>query len=312
MRIGIDIMGGDYAPEAVLDGVNLAYDMVKDNDVELVLIGDREIALERMKAKQMDTSRLTFIHAPDVIGMGEHPTKTFTQKPQSSIAVAFRLLAEHKIDGFASAGNTGAMFVAAMHTIKSIPGIIRPCLAAFIPKESGQTLILDVGLNPDCKPDVLYQYAILGSYYSQYVYNIPSPKVGLLNLGVEEEKGNILSRATYQIMKDTTDFNFVGNVEGNDFFKEDIDIVVCDGFVGNVLLKQAEAFYTQIKKRNIDDAFFNRFNFENYGGTPILGVNAPVIIGHGISNEVAIKNMILHTIDVTNSKLTEKIKEVFQ
>ncbi|NBC82759.1 MAG: phosphate acyltransferase PlsX [Bacteroidetes bacterium] len=311
MRIGIDIMGGDYAPTAVLDGINLVYDMI-GNSAELVLVGDRDIAHTYFKKKQINTNRFELVHAPEVIGMGEHPTKTFSQKPNSSIAVGYRLLAEKKIDGFASAGNTGAMFVAAMHTIKSIPGIIRPCLGAFIPKTNGHTLILDVGLNPDCKPDVLYQYAILGSYYTQYVYNVPNPRIGLLNLGAEEEKGNILTRATYQIMKGTTDFNFIGNVEGNDFFKDEVDVVVCDGFVGNVLLKQAEAFYTQIKKRKIQDEFFDLFNFENYGGTPILGVNAPAIIGHGISNQIAIKNMILHTIDVTNSKLTEKIKEVFQ
>jgi len=311
MRIGIDMMGGDYAPEAVADGIKLVYNQLQD-DVKLVLTGDQVTVSETLTQKGLDPEQFDIKHAPQVVGMGENPTRTFSQKPESSIATGFKLLASGEIDGFASAGNTGAMFVAAMHTIKSIPGIIRPCLSTFIPKENGHTLLLDVGLNPDCKPDVLYQYALLGAYYVQYVYNLNNPRVGLLNVGAEEEKGNILSRATYQIMKGTTDFNFIGNVEGNDIFKDEVDVIVCDGFVGNVMLKQAEAFYTQIRQRRIDDDFFNRFNFENYGGTPILGVNAPVVIGHGISNGTAIKNMILHTIDVASSKLIDKIKEVFQ
>jgi glycerol-3-phosphate acyltransferase PlsX len=171
---------------------------------------------------------------------------------------------------------------------------------------------LDVGINVDCKPDVLYQYAILGSLYAQNVYNIDNPRVGLLNIGSEEEKGNLLSKTTFQAMKGTTEFNFIGNVEGNDFFTENVDVIVCDGFVGNVLLKQAEAFYRLIRKRHIVDDFFEKFNFENYGGTPVLGVNAPVIIGHGISNEKAIKNMIIHAREVVHANLPDKIKHAFK
>lgn len=311
ISIGIDIMGGDFAPQATIEGAILAQQLLDEN-TKLVLIGDTQIATKLLAEKGISTDVFELVHAPDVIGMGEHPTKTFTKKPASSIAVGYGMLQQGKIDGFASAGNTGAMFVGAMHTIKSVPGIIRPCLTAFIPKENGHTLILDVGLNPDSKPDVLYQYAILGSLYTKHVYKIENPRVGLLNIGSEPEKGNLLTKATYQVMNDSSEFNFVGNAEGNQLFNEEFDIVVCDGFVGNVMLKQAEAFYSIIRKRNLNDEFFDRFNFENYGGTPILGVNAPAIIGHGISNDIAIKNMIFHTRDVVKSKLTDKIKEAFQ
>ena len=218
-----------------------------------------------------------------------------------------------KLDGFASAGNTGAMLVGAMHVVKSVPGIIRPCITASVPRMSDTpTLLIDVGINPDTKPDVLYQYAVLGSLYAKYVYNINEPRVGLLNIGEEEEKGNLQTKAAYSAMKGTKDFNFTGNIEANEIFGDKVDVIVCYGFVGNVMLKEAEAFYTLLKKRNIKDEFFEKFNFVNYGGTPIMGINAPVLIGHGISNDTAIKNMILHTADVINAKLVDKIKEAFK
>jgi glycerol-3-phosphate acyltransferase PlsX len=311
MHIGIDIMGGDFAPDATIKGAILAHDILKNN-ATVVLIGKEELIHGKLHEFGADSSQFEIVDAPEAVSMGEHPTKTFSKKPNSSIAIGFKLLASGKIQGFASAGNTGAMFVGAMHTIKSVPGIIRPCLTASLPKETGQNILLDVGLNPDSKPDVLYQYAILGSLYAEFVHGVSNPRVGLLNIGEEEEKGNLLTKATYMAMKDTDEFNFVGNIEGNKLFSDDADVIVCDGFVGNVILKQAEAFYTLTRKKQVDNEYFDRFNFENYGGTPILGVNAPVIIGHGISNETAIKNMVLHTVDVVKSDLTNKIKEAFQ
>jgi len=245
--------------------------------------------------------------------MGEHPARAFAQKPDASVVKAFRLLAHHEIDGFASAGNTGAMMVGAMQVIKSIPGIIRPCISAIVPRPGKfPLLLLDVGLNPDCDQEELNQYAILGDIYARQVLGIPSPRVGLLNIGEEEGKGNLVTKAAHQLMKDSTLFRFVGNVEGNDLFGEKADIMVCDGFVGNVMLKQAEAFYTMIRRRKIVDDFFEKFNFENYGGTPVLGINAPVLIAHGISNDVAIKNLIIHTAEVIKGNLCEKIKEAFK
>jgi glycerol-3-phosphate acyltransferase PlsX len=199
-----------------------------------------------------------------------------------------------------------------MFTVKAIPGVIRPCITSVMPKPNGGVgLILDVGTNADCKPDVLYQFAVLGSLYAEHVYNIKNPKVGLLNIGEEPEKGNLVTQAAHLLMKDSKDFNFIGNVEGRDLFNESVDVIVCDGFTGNVVLKEAEAFYTMIRKRKIKDEFFDRFNYENYGGTPILGVNSTVMIGHGISNDIAVKNMLLLTKDVVEANLPEKIKHVF-
>ena len=312
MRIGVDILGGDFAPEATVHGSILAYNDLKDK-AKLVLFGDREKIDSLCREAGFDASVFEIVHTTDNIGMDEYPAKAFKEKPKASIVLGFGYLQAGKIDGFGSAGNTGAMLVGAMHMVKSIPGIIRPCITAPIPKDSDKpTLLLDAGINPDSKPDVLYQYAILGSIYAEKVYNIENPRVGLFNIGAEEEKGNLLTKATYQAMKGTKDFNFVGNVEGTDLFSNDVDVIVCDGFVGNTLLKGAEAFYKLIRKRKVKDEFFDRFDFTSYGGTPVLGINAPAIIAHGISNDKAIKNMILHTASVVESKLTEKIKQAFE
>lgn len=312
MKIGIDILGGDFAPEATVRGSILAYRELADR-ATIVLIGDETKIKDICLQEGFDPSKFEIAHTDTNIGMDEYPAKAFAQKPEASIPLGFKLLKTGRIDGFASAGNTGAMLVGAIQVVKAVPGVLRPCITAGIPKNSDKpTILLDVGINPDCKPDVLYQYAILGSLYAELVYNIEKPRVALFNIGQEEEKGNLLTKATYQAMKGTSDFNFIGNAEGTDIFNEDIDVLVCDGFVGNTILKEAEAFYTLIRKRNIRDEFFEKFNYENYGGTPILGINAPAIIGHGISGPGAIKNMIVHTADVVEAGLTEKIKQAFE
>ncbi len=312
IRIGLDAMGGDYAPDVVIEGAILARQLLPD-EVKLVLIGQQSKIEELLKKKSIDISWFEVVHASEIIEMGDHPAKAFSQKLNSSINVGFELLKAAKIDGFASAGSTGAMMVGAMYTVKSIPGIIRPAITSPIPKLNGKyTLILDVGLNSDCKPDVLYQYGILGSLYAEFVYGYEKPKVGLLNIGSEEEKGNLLTKAAFQAMIGTKDFNFIGNVEGNDIFNENVDVIVCDGFVGNVVLKQTEAFYYLVKQRKVEDEYFAKFNFEHYGGTPVLGINSNVIIGHGVSNDIAIKNMILHAKGVIEANLPAKIKEFFK
>ncbi len=311
MKVGIDILGGDYAPEATVQGAILAHEEL-DGKATIVLIGDKEKINEECSKLSFDPDLFEIVHTADCISMEEYPAKAFSQKPNASIPLGFSLLKNNEIDGFASAGNTGAMLVGAMHIVKSVPGIIRPCISAHIPKNSEfPTILLDVGLNPDCKPDILYQYAILGSLYAEKVYNIKKPKVALFNLGQEEEKGNLLTKTTYQAMKGTKDFNFIGNIEGTDLFSEEVDVIVCDGFIGNTIIKEAEAFYSLIKKRNISDSFFEKFNYENHGGTPILGINAPALIGHGISGKHAIKNLILNMVSIIDSKLIEKIKEAF-
>ncbi|MCK5170072.1 MAG: phosphate acyltransferase PlsX [Bacteroidales bacterium] len=313
MRIGIDIMGGDFAPEATVLGAILAHKEMSSED-RIVLIGDQEKILEILNRENINPDNFDIVHASQVIEMHDHPAKAFSKKPDSGIAIGYRLLLKGEIEGFASAGSTGAMLVGAMYTVKSIPGVIRPVITGPIPKPDGSySIILDVGINPDTKPDVLYQYAILGSIYAESVYNMKNPKVGLMNIGSEEEKGNLVTKSAHELMKDSSDFNFVGNIEANEIFSEDrADVIVCDGFVGNVILKEAEAFYTLFKKRKIQDEFLEKFNFENYGGTPILGVNKNIVIGHGISNDVAIKNMILHTKEVIEANLSEKIKVAFK
>ena len=309
MRIGIDIMGGDYAPQKTVHGAILAQKELPKG-TEIVLFGKKEDILSELKSFNVSSNTFEIVNCPEVIEMGEHAVKGLKQKTKSSISVGFHYLATGKIDGFASAGNTGAMFVGGFYSVKAITGIIRPCISSVLPKENGGVgILLDVGANADCKADVLYQFGILGSLFAQHVCGIESPKIGLLNLGEEKTKGSMLTQAAYEIMEDSKDYNFIGNIEGRNLFEEDSDVIVCDGFTGNIVLKQAESFYNLMKKRGYDDEYFNRFNYENYGGTPILGLNKTVIIGHGISNEIAIKNMISLTKDVVEADLSTKIKE---
>ena len=308
MRIGIDIMGGDYAPKKTILGAILALNELPE-DTTIVLFGKGNEILTELKQNSHSANKFEIIDCSEVISMGEHPTKAFKSKPKSSISKGFTALAKGEIDGFASAGNTGAMFVGGFYSVKAIEGILRPAISTLIPREDGGvTVLLDVGANADCKPDVLYQFGILGSLFSEHVCGINKPKVSLLNLGEEKTKGNMLTQAAHSMMLNNSDYNFVGNIEGRDLFDSDIDVIVCDGFTGNIVLKEAEGIFKIMHKRGLLDNYFKRFNYENYGGTPILGLNKTVIIGHGISNEIAIKNMITLTKDVVEADLASKIK----
>jgi len=309
----VDIWGGDFAPQATVKGAILAQKSLPD-DVKLVLIGDKDQILEIMAAENADAGKFEIVHTTESIEMGENPSKAFAAKPNSSIAIGFQMLYKKMIDGFASAGNTGAMMVGTMYTVKSIPGVIRPCISTELPQVGNkQTILLDVGINPDCRPDVLYQYGSIGSVYAREVYGIENPKVALLNIGSEDKKGNLVVKSTYDLMKDNRDFNFIGNVEGNELFGNcPADVVVCDGFTGNVVLKEAEGLYHVLKEQGVKSEFLDRFNFENYGGTMVLGVNSTVIIGHGVSNDIAIKAMILKTKNVIEARVSEKIIELYK
>jgi len=312
MNIGIDVLGGDFAPEANLCGAVLARKELSSH-VKLVLIGDKNKIDSWLIDNDEELDNYRVVHAPDIITMYDHPTRAIPQKPNSSISVGFDLLAKKELDAFASTGNTGAMLVGAIYKVNTIPGIVRPCITSVLPAIDGtHSIILDVGANADCKPDVLYQFAVVGSLYSKHVYGIQKPRVSLLSIGEEETKGNLLTVATYKLLSESDEIHFVGNIEGRDLFMGKADVVVCDGFTGNIVLKQAEGMYALMKKRGfIADSYFDRFNYENYGGTPILGVKGNVIIGHGISNEIAIKNMILHAHEVAISGLATKINEAF-
>ncbi len=312
MNIGFDVMGGDFAPDATIAGAVLATKELPDTD-RIVLIGDRQLIVDKLEALSVSADQFDIVHAREFIEMGESPTKAFVRKPESSIAIGFKMLKTGKIDSFASAGNTGAMLVGSIYSVNAIQGIIRPATTTVIPKENGGVgVLIDVGTNPDSKPDVLYQFGLLGSIYAKYVYGVENPKVGLLNIGEEEDKGNLLSQSTFRLMKDSTDFNFIGNIESRDFFKDKADVVVCDGFTGNIVLKNMEAMFSLMIKRGIRDEFFARFNYENYGGTPILGVNGTVLIGHGISNSKAIKNMIMHSKQVFEAGISEQIRDAME
>lgn len=307
MKIGLDVMGGDYAPDSIINGAILARKELSEKD-RLVLFGLEQTIVAKLKELGEDPADFQIVNATEVIGMGEQPTRAFTQKPDSSITKGFQYLKAGKIDSFASAGNTGAMLVGSIYSVNVVQGIIRPATTSVLPQENGGLgVLIDVGTNPDSKPDVLYQFGLLGSVFAEFVYGIEKPKVALLNIGEEEEKGNLLTHSAFRLMKDTSDYNFIGNVESRDLFNDKADVIVCDGFTGNIVLKQAESMYELIKKRGIQDEFFERMNYENYGGTPILGINGTVIIGHGISNDVAIKNMILLSKSVFEAKLAEKI-----
>lgn len=311
MKIGLDIMGGDYAPQSTVQGAIEAAKLF-DEDQKIVLIGDEHAAREIIEQAGANPAFFEYYHAPEVIGMGEHPAKAFSKKPNSSVAVGFGLLKEGKIDTFASAGNTGAMLVGSMFSVKTIPGVLRPAIATNVPKiRNGSGLILDVGANADCKPEMLAQFGLLGSLYLEHVMDVQSPTVGLLNIGEEEEKGDALTQAAYPLLKASKRINFIGNIEGRDVFDDRVDVIVTDGFTGNVVLKLAESFYVTSMQKGFKDDFFDRFNYEQYGGSPILGINAPVIIGHGISSPEAIKNMLLLSKTMKETAFIEKIKSVF-
>ena len=312
MRIGIDIMGGDFAPKATTLGAILALNEVP-SDCRIVLIGDESMTKSILAENGVDASLFDFIHADQVIEMGEHPTRALSQKPNSSLSIGFQMLKEGSIDAFASAGNSGAMLVGSMFSVKTIPGMNRPAICSYLPKENGGFgVILDVGANADCKPELLVQFAILGSLVAEILFGIKNPKVGLLNIGEEAEKGNILTQATYPLLKETASINFIGNIEGRDLFNDKADVIVCDGFTGNIVLKLSETFHDMTAGKGMDAPFFARLNYENYGGSPVLGVNAPVVVGHGISNDIAIKNLILLAKEMVSTNLTEKIKAAFK
>ncbi|WP_080059597.1 phosphate acyltransferase PlsX [Spirosoma aerolatum] len=293
MKIAVDAMGGDFAPEAIVEGVIQAAAELPE-DVAIVLIGKQAIIqalLDKHNASALTSIEL--VNADDIIDMSEHPTKALSQKPNSSIGIGFKLLKDKQVDAFCSAGNTGAMHVGALFSIKAIEGIMRPCIAGFVPQiTGGHAVMLDIGANADCKPEMLAQFGEIGSIYAQYTFGIDQPRVALMNIGSEEQKGSLVAQAAHQLLKDNRRINFVGNIEGGDFFDGKADVIITDGFTGNAMFKLGESFYDIASRRGIRDEFLDKTNYESVGGSPILGVNGNVIIAHGISSPLAIKNMI--------------------
>jgi phosphate acyltransferase len=312
MKIGLDIMGGDFAPVESCLGVKQFLSSGTSPDVTLVALGPIDI-LESMLG-DVKSDRLEFIDAPELVAMNEHPTKIFREKPQSSFTIGFGILAQGKIDAFISAGNTGAMLVGATMIIKPIPGVARPTIPTIVPYTNGNTaVLLDVGINADCKPENLEQFGVLGSNYAEHTYKITQPRVGLLNIGEEEGKGNLLAKAAFDLLKVNPHINFIGNIEGRDLFMDKADVIVCDGFTGNIVLKLSESIYHLFaEERGIKDEYLERFDHNKYAGTPVLGINKTVIVAHGISKADAFERMITQANDLAKSNLPETLKGKFE
>ena len=316
LKIGLDAMGGDFAPEAAVKGAIMAVSEIGDES-RIVLFGDEARIREILESEGCSSDKIDIVHTTEVIEMGDHPANAFRQKSDSSITVGFGYLAKGAVDGFASAGSTGAMMVGSMFAVKPIEGVIRPTITSVVPNALGKPVVLlDVGLNVDCKPEVLAQYGLIGSMFAESVYGIENPRVALLNIGEEETKGNAQAVATFELMKaegESGHYNFVGNVETSHLFSGKIaDVIVCDGFVGNSILKMVEGLFQINRKMGVDNPFWAAMNYENVGGTPVLGINSPVTIGHGKSTPLAIKNMILSTERTIKSRFTERLKEAFK
>ena len=339
IKIGIDAMGGDFAPEVAIEGAVAALKFI-DKDSRIVLFGDEKRIKELIAKHGSSEANFDIVPTTQVIEMGDHPAKAFVSKKDSSISVGFRHLVEGKIDGFASAGSTGAMMVGSMQVVKPIEGVIRPVLATLIPTISAEkgiqrAVLMDVGLNVDAKPEVLAQYGLLGSIYAKSALGIDNPRVALLNIGEEEGKGNAQAKATYDLMKEDKRYNFVGNVEASYIFTGKIgDVVVADAFVGNSLLKMAEALYRInfrlgggkprlklmwrwllgriVPKLYWQYDFWDNMNAESIGGLQVMGVNAPVMIGHGSSSARAICSMILSMERDIKSNFPAKLREALK
>jgi phosphate acyltransferase len=311
MRIGVDIMGGDYAPAAPIDGAILARTHLGER-AEVVLIGDEALIRKELKTRGQNPEVFSIVHTDQVIGMDESPTKAVASKPRSSINVGIGMVKQKLLDGFVSAGNTGAMLVASVMGLGKIEGVMRPTIGVLIEIGQGKkALLCDVGANVDCKPEVLYQFGILSKVFLESVHKIDNPRIGLMNVGEEEGKGPEAIKATYALMKGTNKFNFIGNVEGRDIYRGHADAFVCDGFTGNVVLKFGESMYELLKGRFHGDDFIETFNFENYGGVPVLGVKGISIIGHGISTAKAVESMIMSAVLAAESNLVSKIEAAF-
>ncbi len=329
IRIAVDAMGGDYAPQAEVGGSILAQNE-NHGDLELVLVGEKEKInqeLSRLKATDLP---FTVENASELITMNDQAVESLRKK-DSSIAVGMRLQKEGKVDAFVSGGNTGAVMTHALMTLGRLEGVSRPAIASFLPSEKGIVVVLDAGANAECKAHNLYQFGVMGSIYTSYVLRKENPRIGLLSIGEESTKGNDLTLTTYKLLSEDSSLNFIGNVEGRDVLKGTCDVVVCDGFVGNIVLKFAESidgFLTWLVKKRVKESFLFRLgaflvkvsirdlrrvlDYTEYGGAPLLGVNGVCIICHGESPPKAIKNAIKLAADMVREGVNEHITKILR
>jgi glycerol-3-phosphate acyltransferase PlsX len=326
IRIAIDAMGGDNAPFSIVAGTVMGYRVLRES-ADLILVGNAQRIRQELISLKADSLPIQVIDAPETIDMSDHPLEAVKQKKNSSINIGLALQKEGKADAFISAGNTGAVMASSLLTLGRLKGVSRPAIAALFPTSEGVALVLDVGANSDCKAHHLYQFGIMGAIYSKFILKVKNPKVGLLSIGEEQTKGNELTIASHKLL-DNSALNFCGNVEGRDILKGTSDVVVCDGFVGNIILKFAESagsfFSTTIKKKIRGNLFANigailmsaafrsfkqSLDSAEYGGAPLLGINGVCIICHGSSSPRAIKNAILVGVDVVRKQVNRVIQE---
>jgi glycerol-3-phosphate acyltransferase PlsX len=330
MRIALDAMGGDFAPQTTVEGAYLYQKETKKRN-RLVLVGERErLEIELERFGNWQDSNIEIFHASEFIAMNESPTEALKQKKDSSLLVGIGLHKKGEVDGFVSAGNTGAQMAASLLNLGRISGVNRPAIGSFIPSEKGMIFIIDVGANADCKPVNLLQFGIMAGIFVDHIYSNSNLSIGLLNIGEEEKKGNELTQAAYQLMKRELR-GFSGNIEGRDILKGKVDIVVCDGFVGNIILKLAESVMSVLSKnfkRNLGSNLFinlgallvkpafsemrKSYDYQEYGGVPLLGVNGISIICHGSSTAKAIKNALSVAEKMSLKKVNEHISETFK
>ena len=320
MRIALEVMGGDYAPQETVAGAILA---AQEYKIKMILVGNEAAIAKEIEKYVENKDLITIQHASEIIGMDEHPVTAVRKKRDSSIVVANVLVKEKKADAVVSVGNTGAAMAASFFELGRIKGIDRPAIAIMIPTVKGFTVLLDAGANADCKPNNLKQFALMGSLYAEKVLGVSNPRVGLINIGTEESKGNELTKLAYAVLKGYSDINFAGNIESRELQTGYVDVAVCDGFIGNIILKTMEgtvaflmnAFNDIVKKQSIGDKgeifkeLKRRIDYAEYGGAPLLGVNGVSIIGHGSSKADAIKNAVRVAKESVEKNLINLISE---
>lgn len=324
-RIAVDALGGDFAPKHEIIGSLNA--LKESNDFELILVGNKDKILQTAKDENLSIDENIIYHAPEIINMHDKPIDAIKNKPNSSIVVSAKLVKENKADAFVSAGNTGAVAAVSTLLMGRLPNVERPTIGSFFPSKNNATFVFDVGAFVDVKPNHLFGYAILANIFVKELYNIENPSIALLSVGEEDEKGNKLVKETAQLLRNSN-LNFIGNVEGRDILNGKCNIILCDGFVGNILLKFGESvpgFMKHLLKQHADKNIFEKIKiglFKNtlkkalsplnpdlYGGVPLLGINGITIIGHGSSSPLAIKNMILRAKEMYNKNLLSKFED---